>query len=403
MIDSTGFTNKTLAEILAEQKTEFETTIDPYVNLLPEEVLGQLRDIYAKGLKDAFDLAESVYGQMGLTATGIGLDIIGALLGKPRLAATYANIRDYNVVAAAGITLASGTIFRGSNDPDAEYQTVADIDLTLGANTIDVTAINTGSTTVTTDDVSIIATPTANLTSGTNSVSSTFINGTDLETDDEYRIRLFQVPTVARTLRVSAIENAITDINDDADTEGYTEVAAIKLIENEENVTVDGMRAHTIQPVIYYAGGADATTDSKIAEAIAKSKPEGIRTVSTAATSYSEDVTVGNSVRTITFSRADTETIYIDIDTSPTLSADNKTAVKDDIIAWAATLTMGSNVVVYGADSLSDVLNSFANVDITDYTIKIGTSPAPASSDNITIGDTEMAYIIAGNIDIGNL
>ena len=187
------------------------------------------------------------------------------------------------------------------------------------------------------------------------------------------------------------------------DTEGYTEVAAIKLIENEENVTVDGMRAHTIQPVIYYAGGADATTDSKIAEAIAKSKPEGIRTVSTTATSYSEDVTVGNSVRTITFSRADTETIYIDIDTSPTLSADNKTAVKDDIIAWAATLTMGSNVVVYGADSLSDVLNSFANVDITDYTIKIGTSPAPASSDNITIGDTEMAYIIAGNIDIGNL
>jgi hypothetical protein len=404
MITSTGYSNKTLATIMQEQRTEFETVIDPYVNLLPEEVLGQLRDIFAKGLKDAYDLGQAVYGQMGLTATGIGLDIVAKLIGKTRKPATKANIRNYTVVASSDITLPANTQFRGVNDPNNLFETVIDIDLTTGSNSIDIVAVSAGSISVTTDDISVIATPVIGLTSGTNSSGSTFINGTEIETDDEFRLRLFQVPAIARTLRVDAIENAILDLNDDADNEGYTEISAVKIIENEENVTnLLGMLPHTIQAVVYYPGTADAVTDSKVAEAIAQSKPDGIKTVSTTTSSYSESVVVGNSTRNIIFSRPDTQNIYIDIDTSPTLSGADKTALKADIVAWGATLTMGSNVIVYGKNSLSDVINNFANVEITDYTIDIGTSGSPSGDDNITIGDTEIALIAGGNINIGDL
>jgi hypothetical protein len=404
MITSTGYSNKTLATIMQEQRTEFETVIDPYVNLLPEEVLGQLRDIFAKGLKDAYDLGQAVYGQMGLTATGIGLDIVAKLVGKTRKPATKANIRSYTVVASSDITLPANTQFRGVNNPDNLFETVIDIDLTTGSNSIDIVAVSAGSISVTTDDISVIATPVIGLTSGTNSSGSTFINGTEIETDDEFRLRLFQVPAIARTLRVDAIENAILDLNDNADNEGYTEISAVKIIENEENITNSlGMLPHTIQAVVYYPGSADAVTDSKVAEAIAQSKPDGIKTVSTTTSSYSEAVVVGNSTRNIIFSRPDTQNIYIDIDTSPTLSGADKTALKADIVAWGATLTMGSNVIVYGKNSLSDVINNFANVEITDYTIDIDTSGSPSGDDNITIGDTEIALIAGGNINIGDL
>lgn len=403
MITSTGYQNKTLAQIMQEQRDAFETIIDPYVNLLPEEVLGQLRDIFSKGLKDANDLGEAIYGEIGLTALGVGLDIVAKLVGKTRNPATKANIRNYTVVTSSAITLPANTRFRGLNNPENLFETVTDLSLSSGTNLIDIVAVDTGVKSVATGDISVIATPVIGLTSGTNTGGSIFINGTEIETDDEFRLRLFQVPVIARTLRVNAIENAILDINDNADAEGYTEVSAVKIIENEENVTIDGMLPHTIQAVVYYPGTADAVTDSKVAEAIARSKPDGIKTVSTTTLSYSEAVVVGNSTRNIIFSRPDEKDIYIDVDTTPTLSAGDKTALKADIVAWGAGLTMGSNVIVYGKSSLSDVINNFANVEITDYTIKIGTSPSPTLDDNISISDTEIALISSGNIDIGNL
>ena len=230
MIDNTGFVTKTLAEILDEQKANFEAIIGANLALLPEEVIGQLRDIYALGLKNGYDIAGAVYGQTGLTASGINLDIIGALLGKPRLQATKARIRDYKIVLSSDIEIPINTQFRSSVNSIIEFETTAVYDLLTGTRRIDLTAVNSGSLSVATNEISEILTPLSGLDSGVNDSSSIFINGRDIETDDEYRFRLFTYPVIARTLRTDAIKNAILDLNEVADEEGYVEYPNVDLL-----------------------------------------------------------------------------------------------------------------------------------------------------------------------------
>lgn len=405
MINVNGYSVKTLAEILDEQKSNFETKIGAYVALLPEEILGQIRDIYAKGLKDLEDLGNALYNSYGLTASGVALDKVANMLGKSRRQATYARIRDYKIVltGAGTITVPAGTTFRSITDSTIEFELAEEYSNVAGTYRVDVIASNAGLTAIVTNDISEIATPVSGLSSGTNDGTSKIINGLDLETDDELRFRLFNVPVIARTLRSEAIENAILDVNDNADSEGYTPVSQVKLITNEASVTVNGMLPNTIQPVVYYPGTADALTDSAVCEAIALSKPDGIRTVSTTTNSYAETVTVGNSQRSVTFSRPDTANIYVVVNTSPALSVSNKTALKNAIKAFGDEFLIGQDVIVYGKNSISQIINDFEDAEITDYEIFIGTSPAPSGTANISIDDTEIALFDTSRITVGDL
>lgn len=404
MLTSTGYANKTLADILAEQRTAFETTIDPYVNLLPEEILGQIRDIMSQGIKNAYDLAESVYGQTGLTATGINLDIVGLLVGKIRLLATKARINNYLVTTDAdAVTIPKGTIFRSSVDSTKQFETIEDnVCATIGSYRINLIAVDAGLTDVSTDEIDVIQTPVSGLDTGTNDVSSSFINGRDLETDDEFRLRIFLSPVIARTLRVDAIANAVLDINNNADNEGYTPVSQVKVIQNVESITINGMPRNSVQVVAYYPGVADAVTDTKICTAIMGSIADGIKTVTTADESYTETIQVGNSEREITFSRPDEIKPYVTVNTVPALSAGQKTNLENDISDYLETFQIGQTLRAYGKDSISDIVNNFADVDITDYDIFIGLSSSPSTDDPLTATDFEIFIYNSARVIIGD-
>jgi uncharacterized phage protein gp47/JayE len=205
--------------------------------------------------------------------------------------------------------------------------------------------------------------------------------GTDLETDEELRVRRERLLRALGSATVEAIRARLLEV------EGVTNVS---VFENVTDVTDSfGLPPHSFESIVL--GG----TNVDIAESIWENKPAGIETYG----SVSQGITDSQGIsHTIKFSRPTTVTIYMTytLDTTPDYPADGDTQVKAAAVAAGDLLQVGDDVVALQFKSLAlDITGVF---DVTDF--RLGTSPSPTGTSNISIDPRQIADIDSANITV---
>lgn len=429
-ITDAGVVIKTLLEIETSINNEYKSRIGAGANTRSQSVLGIIRDIAANGESELWEKIQDVYNQMTIAATGNNLDQVAALSGKRRVEATNSKIKDLLLEVSGNLNLSAGFAFSKSGEEDIKYtlDTALSHTYTGPGNewiSVDVTCTTTGEKDISSTDgsISVIDSPTSNLVSVKNgtettvwpvagSTSSVFVDGINEETDDELRVRIQNDPFITVTGTDSGIRRRVLALNE-IENSGYETILNCLVVSNRDLTTDgDGRPGKSTEVIVYY-GSTDADTDQAVARAILNAAQDPSKFVSTTGTSYSETVTLdGGNTRDVVFSRPTEVPIYVDVKVAKASgnltsgSPDSeKEILKAAIAAWGNNLGLAEDIVVYGRDSFSEVLNDFATVAITDYEIGVDTSagPTPGTDDNnITIGTTEISTWDVANITISD-
>jgi uncharacterized phage protein gp47/JayE len=239
--------------------------------------------------------------------------------------------------------------------------------MTLTAETAGPVAAPSGSLTV-------IVTAVAGLVSFVNELDADL--GSDIETDNALRLRRLIELQSPGAATVEAIRADVLAVND---------VTAVVVFQNNSAVTdLDGRPAHSVEIVVQ---GGD---DQDIAEAIFDTVAAGIGMVG----SVMVEVTDSQGfIHEINFNRPDEIDIYVTVDLTidmNTFPADGATQVRDAIVEFGDALGIGTDVIVYGSNSLICAFHEIPG--ITDVTLKISRDSGPPTTDaNITIDPDEVA------------
>ena len=377
-LSTTGFTTQSLSEIIDTINSSL-LAIFPTLNTTeltePEQ---QLVGVFAEVVSQINELAQNIYsGQNIDTAQGDSLDLLGNLLGVPRLQSAPTTVTA-TVTGTAATVIPAGTLFSVSGEPDIIVATDSDVTIP-GGGSIDVacTATENGPKVINASTLTEIDTPVAGLTSVTNAASGTV--GRNTETDSAYRIRLNNRKASSTSGTVAGIKESIFNTNVDGAT---TIVEHVTIMENDTgSVDSAGRPSHSFEAYVYQTCGA-TTLDSTIAQAILDSKGAGIESHGT----VSETATDTNgTTRTIEFSRVDEIDIYCDIevDVDSNYPVDGDDEIKTNIIAFGNAIGVGNDVIV-SPDLVAVVGETNGIIGVT---IKIGTAPSPTGSSNISIDD----------------
>ena len=414
-ITSTGFVIKTLLEIEEEINNAYKADQGTSINTRSQSAYGLLRDLVADGEGDLWDKINDVYNQLTILATGQNLDLVAALSGKRRIESTQSMIKDFQFTVSGNLSLSAGTLFSKSDETTTKYSLDEALSYTYvgpgnETTTADVTCTTYGVVSVNDDSITVIDSPTANLVSVTNPVASTFVQGRAEETDEELRERIQNDPFITVTGTDSGLRRAVMALND-IENSGFITIENCFVIPNRNlYADADARPGKSTEVIVYYVGAPDADTDHGIALALINAAPDPTNFVTTTGSSYSEDVELdGGNTRTVVISRPTAVPIYVDIDVTTAdgaTTADEKTALKTAIAAWGNALGVSQDIIVYGRDSLSEVLNDFVTAELTDYEIGVAITPAPTpgtDDSNITIDYTEISTWTVGNINIGDL
>jgi len=411
-IESTGFVIKTMAEIITDMRDRVIATILPNAQFLPSQTLTQITDIFADGTSTLWEGLNSLYNASYLTAEGVSLDMVAAMLGKRRNEAKSAYMLQFKIVTTNTTTIPAGARFGSTVTGAPIFQTQSEIVISgatttrisvfavdAGAIGYDYTGVLQGTYTQNLDSI-------ANISSVDNDATTVFVNGKERETDGELRARLQNSSNNSNVYTIDAYRQAILALNEDLSASGYTPLTDCVVVANRTNYTdADGRPPKSIEIVVYYEGSTDANTDSAVANRIAAISQGATETASTTTSSYSETITVNsNTFYPVTFSRPDTVNIHLSVAVAKetgALTTDEKTALKTYLADWGNSLGLGKSIVVYGKNSISQALNSYGNVDIIDYTIQAGRPTLGA--DNIDIANTEISRFDVANITISDL
>lgn len=249
------------------------------------------------------------------------------------------------------------------------------------ATAAEVGSVDTGPVQALAGTLNQIDTPVSGWTAVDTNVAVTL--GEDEETDAEFRVR--------RLLALTGLGNATIDAirGDLLSVEG---VLSVTVFENDSDVTDGGGRPpHSIECLV------DGGTDQLVAQAIWDSKAGGINTHSSTADSGTAVDSQGND-QIMDFTRPTDIPIFLDITLTVDgdYPADGDAQVEAAVLAWALTLLIGEDVIVYPylVGSFDEVLG------VVTVVIDIGTSGSPSGDANITIAETERATFAAGDLNV---
>jgi len=412
-----GFVIKPQLVIETETNQQYQAIVGASANTRSQSVYGENRDIAADSHALLWENLQNANTQNTIAASGKNLDFVASRSGKRRIEAKASSIKDFQLTVSGNLNLAVGTTFSKTDETTIKYSLDTALAHTYagpGDETVDVdlTCTTLGVVDVSDDSIIVIDNPTSNLVSVTNDSGSTFVQGVDEETDAELRARIQNDPFITVTGTDSGIRRRVLALNE-IENSGYETILNCLVEANITLITDAAGRPGKSTEVIVYYGTTDTPTDQAIARAILNAAQEPTRFVSTTGSSYSETVTLdGGNTRDVEFSRPSEVDVYVRVDTTTedgSLTGDQKTALKAAIAAWGNGLGLSEDVVVYGRDSLSNVLNIFQTVELSDYEISITTigaapGPTPGTTDaNITIDTTEISTWDTANINIQDL
>jgi len=360
-VTTEGFEIRSLEDIQAEIEAAQRATISANLDQSATSVLGQLNAIFAQQVRKVEEALAACYAAFDPDAAGgAALDNVSAITGTVRKSATAAYL-GITVNVDPG-TYAIGTLtINPTGDPDATLTNVTAI-VNSGGGAADVAgswqADATGATAYTVASTFEITSP----VTGWNSITSidSVTNGTDIETDAELRARREEELAAPGSTTVDAIE---ADISRDV-----AGVISVRVVENDTDVTVDGIPPHAIEAIVYGPDPATAADDQAVADQIFASKAAGIQaygsTIKTVTDSQGFDHAIG-------LTRPSDVNVYFEIAGLVTDSsyAGDANLLSSIVASAAATLGPGDDVysadVIAWAKDVEGVLNLTAAVGIT--------------------------------------
>lgn len=420
-VTSTGFIAKTIGDLQSDLRERFRAVFGKEVNVDARARPGQLIDIFAEALGEAWQLAEAVAGAFDPnSASGVLLDNLAALTNTYRLAAAKSTVQILAIGTAgtilaigrrAGVTgtstvfettaagtitagagwvtatpyaegafvVAAGAIWRataagtsGVTAPTGTGPTHNDGGVTWayqGPGTayalIDAESTETGRLQGFSGSVTTIATPVAGWDSVTNPLDA--IPGRDLETDTELRLRRQQRIANVGSSPLDALVAKVVAVKG---------VSAVIGFENTTDVTVGTIGPHGVELIV--EGGADAT----VADAILGAKAGGVGTYGT--TLQTRSTSNGDPID-IRFTRPTLQSIWVTVSilkNAAEYPLNGDDLVKAALVAYGDAQGLGRDVV---ASQLSAAIFK-AVPGIIDITIlRIGTAPSPVSNATIPL------------------
>ena len=358
---------KTFLEMKNEIAEDLRANVDVNVNLSPTDVLGQLLNITSFTASELYDEAEEVQNNNTILAEGSALDLQLAQLGKIRDRGSRARITDFEIVCDGACTLTTTDYFQ--NAEGLQFRPLINQDYAIGTHEITVEAVLIGSIGSLADNtVTEIVSPVSGLASVNNPSTSSFQDGRDVETDEEARIRI-QSESNSKEYTENAIAKAVKEV---------TGVNNATVIDDIQNIRFE---------VVVDQSDTSIEVDTAICQTIAFVKPAGIRAYSGASGSdkVSQVVTIGNkSTVNIEYSRVEELLIYARITTAPTLTGDQKTALKAYIKAWADTLEAGEDLIVFGTNSLFTNIAEWSGTEFTSLNVEVSLDDVTYVTSNLT-------------------
>lgn len=229
------------------------------------------------------------------------------------------------------------------------------------------------------DSLNVIRTPVIGWDTISNVLAAS--EGRLTETDEELRLRFANTKFDKSTNILDALYSALNNI------EGVENAA---VYENDTNFTdANGLPPHSVSAIVL--GGDDDT----VAETIWENKPYGIQTYGNTTVNI---VDSQGFTRPINFKRPTPIFIYVDlhITADPSFPADGIDKIKGDIIQYAKdNFTVGEDVVY---SRLYTPINQVDGHQIDS--LKIGTSPSPVGTSNISIAYDQISQFVSANISI---
>lgn len=372
-----GFVAKTIEEEKASIEADELSTIDPALNLQPEQPVGQLNAIVSKKLAELWELGAVAYNAFDRDAAeGRLLDNIGALTGTPREPARKSQVT-VTLTLGAGFSKAAGEMMANVPGQDAKW-TNRDAVTSTSAGTYSAVfeSVDYGPIPANAGTLTQITNSLAGWTAITNPLDATL--GALEETDTAYRQR--QEADLAAP-GASTVDAMASDIRDVAGVEQAF------VFENTSLVTDgEGLPGKAFEVVIY-DGAVPAADDDEVAQAIWDSKPSGAQSYGT---SSGTAIDKNGDPQTVYFSRAVVVPIYLEFDVS--VDAQKFPAGGATLIKTAATdrgneLALGDDVVALVIASAA--LSVQGVKDVTS--LRLGLAASPVGTANLTIGSRSIA------------
>ncbi len=294
-LSSEGLEVRTVTEILDAIKEALRTTVSPNLDLSSTSLLGQFSAIIANGLGLEEEALLDLYGGMDpSTATGDALDRISAFTGTFRASATSATVSCSLGFSQTG-TFTSGTLLASpSGSNSVLFENVHDVvvsSVPFTASNVLMRAIDTGPVNVILGQTGLgsltqIASPVA----GWDFIfaSSSFSQGTDIESDAALRLRRITEIFAAGSTSTSAIRADISS--------RVSGVRSVTVTDNTSSMTVDSIPPYGLEVVI----DAPGASSEDIAQVIFDNKSAGAPTYGN---TFYDIADTGGNVHRIFFSR----------------------------------------------------------------------------------------------------
>lgn len=437
-VTSTGFLAKTLSDLQSDLRAAARRVYGNAVDVDARARVGQLLDIFADRLSEAWELAEAIAGAFDPSgASGVLLDNLAALTGTTRKAATKssANVvfigtngtvlavgRQVGVTGTstvfetlAGATITTATVWvattvyaqgairsasgalwyatiggtSGATAPNGAGPTFVDGTVTwlrLGTGVafaqVACEATETGPLQGFASSITTIITPVAGLASVINPLDA--IPGRNEETDAELRLR--------RQQEIAGIGSAPLDALR-AEVSSVPGVTTCVVFENVTDVTVGTIGPHGVEVLV--EGGADAD----IGEAIIAGKAAGIATFGT--TTYSGVLSNGVGVD-VKFTRPTLVSVWVTVSvvkdaTLYPINGDD--LVKQALVAFGDALPLGRDVV--GSALVAAIFAAVPGVLDVSAPL-LGTAPSPTLPTSLVMSIRQRADLDTSRIVVNS-
>jgi uncharacterized phage protein gp47/JayE len=379
-----GFSQKLIADILADIETQQQTDFGPSINTGAESVLGQLNATFAASVAEAWEVLQAVYRSLYPdSATGEALDNVAAITGVSREPATKSTI-NLTCNGTAGTAILAGRVV--SVDLTGErFVSLSDAAIGGGGSvSVLFEAENFGPVQLLNGWDLTIETPVAGWSTAVAGEDAEL--GDDLETDAALRLRRAELLRFQGSATIEAIRSDILDVDG---------VEQCYVFENTQEITGGrGLPPKSIEVIAH--GG----TDEDVAEAIFLTKAAGIETYGHSPNDVTEVITDSMGINhTINFTRPDDIDIHfvidIDID-SAAYPSDGDDQIKERLKALGDALVLGETLIYERFQA--ELFAVSGVVDSTTFYVDKG-APGTGTS-NLTFTRRQLATFDTADMDI---
>lgn len=370
MVDLFGVTR---AGFIRKRQPDIQTELaDGYVNSFgnvqtdAQSVNGQKIAIHSDQIGKNWEVLEQTYDDAYIdSASDAGLDRMGALVLRPRLAATQS-------VATLLLTGASGTLVPlGSIVSDGLIQWITIADATIGTNSlaeVDASPANTGAIVALAGTLTQIVTPVSGWASVTNELDA--VPGRNIEGADSYRLRIKQAFRTANSSAAGSISAQLLALD------GVTECLVIQ--NRSDFPDIDGRPPHSFEPVV--RDGSDEDIVSQLY------KQAGAGGVMVGDRVFEVTDSLGG-VQIVKFSRPIERLIYLQVTYSvfSGFPLDGEAQILATILEYGTSFKLGQDVVPI------QIVQQIEITKLRNLTVLAGFSPFALSSEPTEITDKELA------------